>query len=50
MVKEFPGHDGSFKGTVVSYSDRLYHVEYEDGDEEGLDAREISFWLEYFSG
>ena len=31
--KNFPGH-GTFEGTVVSFADELFHVEYEDGDEE----------------
>lgn len=40
MLKEFD-HSGAFLGKVVYYSDGLYRVNYEDGDFEDLESREI---------
>ena len=35
--------EGVFRGTLVSFDaeSRLWHVKYEDGDEEDLDARDL---------
>lgn len=40
MLKEFEGN-GVFLGKVVYYADGLYRVNYEDGDFEDLESREI---------
>ena len=48
FFKDFPGH-GLLKATITKYEDRLYHVEYEDVDEEDLDAGEITFSIDNYS-
>lgn len=40
VLKEFP-RNGTFLGKIVCYDTGLYRVEYEDGDCEDLDSREL---------
>ncbi|KAM7274689.1 hypothetical protein ACFE04_016555 [Oxalis oulophora] len=42
VLKDFK-NDGFFMGKVVYYDSGLYRVEYEDGDFEDLDSRELRF-------
>ena len=42
MMRWFDSCEGWYKGTVVSFGDSLYHIKYDDGDEEDLTSRQLN--------
>ena len=42
LKRWFPNYARWFKGEVTSFADGLYHIVYEDGDEEDLHAKQLN--------